>query len=66
MPKKLVSDEPPKCPSCGVPFEDHLGLIGTCGKLEQLKRSLTVFVRVWGDLTEDHKKIINEMLEKSK
>jgi hypothetical protein len=27
-----VSD--PKCKSCGVPFVDHLGLIGTCAKLQ--------------------------------
>ena len=23
-----------KCPSCGVLYEDHLGLIGTCRKLQ--------------------------------
>ena len=35
-----MSDEPAKCPSCGVPFEDHLGLIGTCAKLVKLRRQL--------------------------
>lgn len=24
---------PSRCPSCGVPFAEHLGLIGTCEKL---------------------------------
>ena len=23
------------CPACGVPFSEHLGLIGTCKKLRQ-------------------------------
>jgi len=26
----------PTCPSCNTPYRDHLGLIGTCGKLQEI------------------------------
>jgi len=27
----------PFCPACGMPFAEHLGLVGTCGLLQQAK-----------------------------
>jgi len=27
----------PFCPACGQPFAEHLGLIGTCGLLQEAK-----------------------------
>lgn len=27
-----------KCPSCGIPFENHLGVIGTCEKLQSVTK----------------------------
>ena len=30
-----------KCPSCGVPWTEHLGMTGTCAKLEHVKKELT-------------------------
>ena len=27
---------PPICPSCGVTYQNHLGLIGTCEKLQKI------------------------------
>lgn len=29
-----------KCPSCGVKYIDHLGLIGTCRELQKLRSEL--------------------------
>jgi hypothetical protein len=29
-----------KCPSCGVPYDAHLGLIGTCAELQRLRAAL--------------------------
>jgi len=28
------------CPSCGVPWVDHLGMTGTCAKLREATRTL--------------------------
>jgi hypothetical protein len=28
--------EPDRCPSCGVPYTEHLGLIGTCKRVQEL------------------------------
>ena len=25
--------EPPRCPSCGLPFTEHRGIVGTCAAL---------------------------------
>lgn len=30
------NDNAPTCPSCNTPYRDHLGLIGTCGKLQEI------------------------------
>jgi hypothetical protein len=27
----------PFCPACGMPFAEHLGLVGTCGLLQEAK-----------------------------
>ena len=29
-----------KCPSCGVEYVDHLGLIGTCQKVQVMREAL--------------------------
>jgi len=34
------------CPSCGVPWVDHLGLVGTCAKLQEAMEALRV-ARTW-------------------
>lgn len=37
----MSNDEPchpSRCPSCGVPFVDHLGLIGTCAELMKARQ----------------------------
>ena len=60
-----MSDEPTKCTSCGVPFENHLGLIGTCEKLETLRRRLQMFQRTF-KLTPEQTERINDMLEETK
>lgn len=36
--KRLVAQAGPCCPSCGVLYEDHAGLIGTCAALSELRR----------------------------
>ena len=33
MADSLMADDP-ACPACGVPFVEHIGLIGTCAKLQ--------------------------------
>ena len=35
-PGETMSVDAPKCPSCGVVYRDHLGLIGTCKKLQEI------------------------------
>jgi len=32
--------EAPICTSCGKPFSDHMGIVGTCAKLKELEESL--------------------------
>ncbi len=34
------------CKSCGTPWSDHLGISGTCAKLEEARISLQV-IRTW-------------------
>jgi len=29
-------EDAPTCPSCNTPYRDHLGLIGTCAKLQAI------------------------------
>lgn len=33
-----------KCPSCGVPWLDHLGMTGTCAKLQRLLTGLEMLI----------------------
>jgi hypothetical protein len=40
MPAKTT--KPPTCKACGVPFEDHLGIEGTCRKLDRARVALKV------------------------
>ena len=35
-PGETMSVDAPKCPSCGVTYQNHLGLIGTCKKLQEI------------------------------
>lgn len=34
--KEEATKKSPKCPSCGVTYHDHLGLNGTCKKLQEI------------------------------
>ena len=47
-PGETMSVDAPKCPSCGVVYRDHLGLIGTCKKLQ------AIFALVEAHRTEQH------------
>ena len=60
-----MSNEPEKCPACGVPFDYHLGLTGTCQKLSLLRRRVDEFWRTF-DLTPLQREQISQMLEESK
>lgn len=42
MKKKKCEDS---CKSCGVPWHDHLGISGTCAKLEAARRVLRAVAR---------------------
>lgn len=39
-------EERPTCPSCGVPYSDHLGLIGTCAELQRVLPVLKAAVKL--------------------
>ncbi len=39
MAKKVKKDI---CPSCGVSWEKHMGMIGTCAKLEAARKTLKI------------------------
>lgn len=44
---ELTQVDDPTCPSCGVAYHDHLGLIHTCAKLHvelENKRALEAFI----------------------
>lgn len=43
----------PRCPSCGTPYQDHLGLIGTCRENEQARRALRV-IHTWAEYAVEH------------
>lgn len=36
----MSNNKTPKCPSCDVAFENHLGLIGTCANLQEFLNSI--------------------------
>lgn len=36
---------PPKCPACGVRIRDHLGLSGTCRKLQEARAIIADCIR---------------------
>lgn len=41
MNEDLLGDlNPPKCESCGVPWTDHLGMIGTCRQLQEARAEI--------------------------
>lgn len=37
-----------KCPSCGVPWKDHIGIAGTCYKLQRLISALNMMIDLPG------------------
>jgi hypothetical protein len=50
-----MTTAPPVCPSCGVAWTDHLGMVGTCAKLREAIETLRV-VRTWLDVGgHDHR-----------
>ena len=51
-----------KCVSCGVKFEDHLGLIGTCKKLKNAISTLKV-ISTWATF-DNGSELIPEHVEK--
>jgi septal ring factor EnvC (AmiA/AmiB activator) len=48
----LVLSEP-ACPSCGVPFVDHLGLAGTCQELQSTNATIATLRATVADLQAD-------------
>lgn len=45
----------PSCPSCGTPYADHLGLIGTCARVQELEAEvarLRALLSDWAAATE--------------
>ena len=60
----MPGDPLAKCPSCGIPYEQHMGLIGTCRKLETLRRRVNEFQRTF-NLTPSQCERIKEMLKES-
>lgn len=42
----IKQPKPTACPACGVQFEDHLGLIETCKRLDEAQRALRV-IQTW-------------------
>lgn len=44
-----MTTSPLVCPSCGVPWKDHLGMTGTCAKLQKARETMRV-VRAWLDV----------------
>jgi hypothetical protein len=44
-----MTTTPPVCPSCGVPWVDHLGMTGTRKKLQKALETMRV-VREWLDV----------------
>lgn len=43
------------CDSCGKPFTEHLGLIGTCGKLQLTEKVLRLVLLA--ELCDDNKQM---------
>lgn len=39
----------PTCPSCNTPYIDHLGIIGTCAKLQDLRTVAKAAHSAWLD-----------------
>ena len=60
----MPGDPLAKCPSCGILYEQHIGLIGTCRKLEALRRRVNEFQRTF-NLTPSQRERIKEMLKES-
>ena len=57
--------EKPKCPSCGVPYMDHLGLTGTCAKLKSSEKAVRELLNVLVKIDEGTKYLewYSEMVE---
>lgn len=36
----------PRCKSCGIPYDQHLGIQGICAKLKRLRDGLRI-IRTW-------------------
>lgn len=49
-----INDQPEpdndRCPSCGVPYVDHSGLIGTCKRVQELTADRDRYKRLAGEL----------------
>lgn len=49
------NDNPPRCPSCKIPYIQHLGLIGTCEKLlkveKRIKKLEEIIIKMKNDVT---------------
>jgi hypothetical protein len=60
------------CPACGVPWTDHLGIAGTCRKLEEARGALKV-ICTWASFRggecltpQDTEKLCQKALDASK
>ena len=48
-----MPDDIPTCPSCGVPYADHLGLIGTCARVRELEAECDEALAKYADTLRD-------------
>lgn len=42
-----------KCTSCGLPYTEHMGLIGTCAELQRMKRRLKLSMAILNLIAEN-------------
>ena len=63
--KEIAPKENPKCVSCGVPWSDHLGMTGTCAKLEKARDTLRI-IRDVSDKNSAFRQLCDKTLESIK